>query len=477
MLSYSSQVSTVTSTAAEAPEQPNERTIRRLRLTLHPSEIHRPEEECRAAGDPAATEGSLSKRKRSGYARRERPVGAELPLKSQPRVANGAEHLSPPPDRPKIYAVVQRTGADSSQEVKACEWPVDQLRNEVNYIREVRKSLEKVKERMSGQFSGTQQMMQKLSQEMRSQIASSNKRNQKADKPLLDRCVGCTEARSEMGVLRSSWDQAEERLREMDRKLSAAQTENHTLRLQVESAQDANSQALLDLTQRLQSQYEVQLQEQEAKYRKEITALKTHLDECIRRAEEAERKVKLAEAEIAEKDRRVHEVERLMGCMGQERKQLEGKLRECEERLQRLQQVQHADAATIRRSRQLEEEAAGLKERIKHLNDMVFSQQKKVKSLIQQIEALKAKVEQKEQYITELLDRIAIVECENNELEDKLKYYTSLESERQNQAAVSHADQSNPPSSHPRSVPSRIYTPYMRLMEITAAIKINKEDG
>lgn len=30
-------------------------------------------------------------------------------------------------------------------------------------------------------------------------------------------------------------------------------------------------------------------------------------------------------------------------------------------------------------------------------------------------------------FITELLDRIAIVECENNELEDKLKYFMSIQ--------------------------------------------------
>lgn len=40
------------------------------------------------------------------------------------------------------------------------------------------------------------------------------------------------------------------------------------------------------------------------------------LDEYIRRLEEAERNIKIAEAKIAERDQRIMEVERLLECMG-----------------------------------------------------------------------------------------------------------------------------------------------------------------
>lgn len=40
------------------------------------------------------------------------------------------------------------------------------------------------------------------------------------------------------------------------------------------------------------------------------------LDDYIIRLEEAERKIRAAEAKIAEKDQRITEVERLLGCMG-----------------------------------------------------------------------------------------------------------------------------------------------------------------
>lgn len=44
------------------------------------------------------------------------------------------------------------------------------------------------------------------------------------------------------------------------------------------------------------------------------------LDEYIRRLEEAEKTIKIAEAKIAERDQRIIEVERLLDCMGKVKK-------------------------------------------------------------------------------------------------------------------------------------------------------------
>uniref|UniRef100_A0A8C9TFQ6 Myocardial zonula adherens protein n=1 Tax=Scleropages formosus TaxID=113540 RepID=A0A8C9TFQ6_SCLFO len=371
------------------------------------------------------TSSSISKKKISGYAQRERPVGAELPAEvgttHRSDTTNGTVEPSPAPEPgPKVYAVVQRTGSDSQREVMAYEWSVSHLRDEMDYIREVRQSLEMVRERMYGQFDGMQQSMQKLSQQMRS--TNSRKWNLKVEVRVPIAVLHLFQTQSQVRALQSSFEQAEQRLKDMEKQLATAREENRALRLQVESSQEANSQALRDLTQSLQAQFEALLHEEQQKYGEEIKALQTHLDECMWKIEEAEKKAKVAEAQIAEKDERIGEVERLLSCMVQEKSQLEQKLHECEQLLCRLRRADHADTAA-----QLAQEAADLKDRIKHLNDMVFSQQKKVKGLIKEVDALKAKVAQKDVYITELLDRIAIVECENNELEDKLNYFLSMQ--------------------------------------------------
>lgn len=46
------------------------------------------------------------------------------------------------------------------------------------------------------------------------------------------------------------------------------------------------------------------------------------LDEYIRRLEEAERNIKIAETKIAERDQRIIELERLLDCMGKVEQQI-----------------------------------------------------------------------------------------------------------------------------------------------------------
>uniref|UniRef100_H3CVB2 Myocardial zonula adherens protein n=1 Tax=Tetraodon nigroviridis TaxID=99883 RepID=H3CVB2_TETNG len=349
----------------------------------------------------------------------------------------------------------ERTDPERQQEAMARQWTVSHLQDEMRYIREVRDSLEKVRERMYGQFGGMQQSMQKLSQEIRE--ANAHRRSLESEvktrtsamdaydqmnnslitanislqKSLLENCQSRADRREELKSLNNTFEKAQRRLQEKEKELEAAQAENQTLRLQVESSREAQAQALQELSARLQQEYDEKLQAEQEKHREEIENLQAQLDEYILRLEEAERKIQAAESQIAEKDQRISEVERLLGCMGKEKTQLETKLQECEQRLHLLELTDTTDASVARSSKDLQSEAASLRERIKHLNDMVFCQQRKVKSMIEEVESLRAQVAQKDMFISELLDRIAIVECENTELEDKLKYFMSIQNRPQ----------------------------------------------
>uniref|UniRef100_A0A3P8YAQ4 Myocardial zonula adherens protein n=1 Tax=Esox lucius TaxID=8010 RepID=A0A3P8YAQ4_ESOLU len=541
MLRYSSPGSVTTT--EDGLDQPSERTIRRLRLTLHTG-LNGHDETKKPTSDTQDKVDNRTWPKKKGPVQRKSPSGRESPVQHHGAMTNGEVETSPQPQNgPKLYGLVQRTGTDSQQEVMACEWSVNHMRDEMRYIREVRDSLEKVRERMYGQFGGMQQSMQKLSQDIRT--ANSQRRTLENEvrvrtramdsfdqmnsslisssinlqKSLLESCQNRSDSWDEMKSLRSSFQQAEERLKDKERQLEIAQAENRTLKLQMESSQEANSKAVQEVTARLQREFEERLQEEQRKHREEIENLQALIDEYIKRLEEAEKNAKIAEAKIAERDQRITEVERLLNCMGQEKSHLQKKLQECEQRLSLID------------CQKLEEEAGELRERIKHLNDMVFCQQRKVKGMIEEVESLRAKVAQKDLFISELLDRIAIVECENNELEDKLKYFMSVQSASRDAVktreigvgcdmlsryeslalsgppppsrlessllryspleyvrslstspsrsfgtltcpTLSTSDPITPSVSRVRSSPSKIYTPFMKLMEITAKINI-----
>ncbi|XP_028292303.1 myocardial zonula adherens protein isoform X2 [Gouania willdenowi] len=451
MLRYGSgrNVSTITTTTEDTSETLSPRRTRRLRLTLHAGENDKNET---TNSDTTERDKNVSGtwKKKNGLIQRERPAGRESP-QQHGDMSNGVSETPGTLNGPKVYGVVQRTASDRQQEVMAREWTVSHLQDEMKYIREVRDSLEKVRERMYGQFGGMQQSMQKLSQEIRS--ANAHRRSLESEvkirtaamesfdqmnnslitanlslqKSVLESCQTRVESRDETKSLRSTFEKAKEELRDKERELAAAQAENQTLRLQMESSREASTQALQELSAKLQKEYEEKLQEEQWKHREEIENLQQQLDEYIRRLEEAESNIKIAEAKIAERDQRIIEVERLLDCMGKEKGHLQTKLQELEQQLRLLELTDTTDKSVAKRSKELQSEVVDLRERIKHLNDMVFCQQRKVKGMIEEVEALRAQVAQKDMFISELLDRIAIVECENNELEDKLKYSMSIQ--------------------------------------------------
>ncbi|KAM3877010.1 protein GRINL1A [Diretmus argenteus] len=453
MLRYGS-VGTVTTTTTteDSPEPFSERRIRRLRLTLHAGENGA--EEPKHANSVRAEKDKVVNgawKKKNGLIQRERPAGRESPEQHLGAITNGVQETSPQHRGPMVYGVVQRTGSNRQQEVMAREWSVNHLQDEMRYIREVRDSLEKVRERMYGQFGGMQQSMQKLSQEIRT--ANSQRRSLESEvrvrtaamdsfdqmnsslisanidlqKSLLENSQNRLDMRNEVKSLRNTCGKTEEKLKEKEMQLAAAQAENRTLKLKVESSQEASSQTVQEVTERLQREYGEKLMEEQRKHREEIENLQAQIDEYIRRLEEAERNAKIAEDKIAERDQRISEVERLLDCMGQEKSDLQKKLQECERRLRVMELTDKTNATVAGRSKQLEEETSDLRDRIKHLNDMVFCQQRKVKGMIEEVQSLRAQVAQKDVFISELLDRIAIVECENNELEDSLKYFVSIQ--------------------------------------------------
>ncbi|XP_037551900.1 myocardial zonula adherens protein [Nematolebias whitei] len=439
----------VSTTTTEDPED-SERRIRRLRLTFPAGNNGTKEAE---AADTAEAEEDVGEtwKKKNGLIRRERPAGRESPQQHLRDPTNGVPETSLQHRGPKVYGVVQRTGSDRQQELMAREWTVSHLQDEMKYIREVRDSLEKVRERMYGQFGGMQQSMEKLSREIReanshrmslesevktrtaametfdqmnSSLISANLSLQKS---LLENCQDRVDTRGEVKSLRSTFEKTQEKLRDKERALAAAQAENQTLKLQVESTREANTRAMKELAEKLQTEHEEELRKQQQKHREEIERLQAQLDDYIRRLEEAERTIRTAEAQITERDQRIVEVERLLDCMGTEKLQLQKKLQESEQHLRLLKLTDTTDAAAAKRSKELQKETEELKERIRHLNDMVFCQQRKVKGMIEEVESLRSQVAQKDMFISELLDRIAIVECENNELEDKVKYFMSTQ--------------------------------------------------
>ncbi|KAM9311877.1 myocardial zonula adherens protein-like [Gastrophryne carolinensis] len=345
-----------------------------------------------------------------------------------------------------VYGVVQRAENNHEKEVVVYEWSSHQLKEEMNYIKDVRVTLEKIRERMFGEYDDMKQKIKDLTKEMKVSSAqqevlehhsqtqaaamdslgdinsSLNASSLDLQKTLVDMTLEHCNIRDEMKSLKHSYNESIDKLKEKQQQLEAAKAENQLLKVKIESSQEANANVMREMTRKLYSQYDEKLQEEALKFKKEKEMLIGQTQQYLQAIEDASDKVKAAESKIEERDVKIAELDTLVQRMQREREQLISQLTNHEERIQRLDAKMEITASERERTQNLEEAATSLRERIKHLDDMVHCQQKKVKHMIEEIELLRKKVHYKDLLIQQLLERIALLEGENNELQDKMEY-------------------------------------------------------
>ncbi|KAF4792849.1 Myocardial zonula adherens protein [Turdus rufiventris] len=242
MLRYSSGL-TVTATTPRRPPGDSGRSRRkmnvcRLRLTVPPDEVSQPEQ------GPKETE-----RKKSDLY----------------HVPNG---ISPGKlSHGMVYGVVHRTDNNHKREMVVYGWSADQLKEEMNYIKEVRATLEKVRKKMYGEYDEMKRKIQQLTNELKvtnahQESLENHVRVQAAaldsfsemnssltsasidlQKTLVDVTLENTDIREQIKNLKHTHEQSMEKLREKQKQLETAQIENQLLKLKVWYMNSSNNTA------------------------------------------------------------------------------------------------------------------------------------------------------------------------------------------------------------------------------------------
>ncbi|XP_072838277.2 myocardial zonula adherens protein isoform X2 [Pogona vitticeps] len=429
MLRYSSGVTLTTTAPPRKPQEPRggggggqgrKANVCRLRLTLPPEE------------SPLSPEGKSKpeKTKKQLYHVRNGLSSGDLP--------GGV-----------VYGVVHRSDDNHNKEMVVYGWSTHQLREEMKYIRDVRLTLEKVRKKMYGEYDEMKRKIQELTKELAvSGAQQSSLENQievhsaaldsfsemnnsltstsiELQKTLVDVTLENTAIRDQIKSLKQTHEESMEKLKEKQKQLETARVENELLRLKVECSQQANAEVMREMTRKLYSQYEEKLREEEQKHKLEKETLISETNRLLAAIEEANKKMKLTEMSLQEKDQRIGELDRFIRRMEEERRHLQKQLIEYE---MQLHGANLHSRVGSRRSSELEEVTANLRERIKHLDDMVLCQQKKVKHMVEEIELQKRKMKEKEVFIVQLLEKISFLEGENKELQDRLEYLMETQS-------------------------------------------------
>ncbi|XP_035114586.2 myocardial zonula adherens protein isoform X1 [Callithrix jacchus] len=450
-----------------------------------------------SSGGAAKTPGAPSRRANVCRLRLTVPPENPAPEQSEKKIERKEQHLDlsngePTRKLPRgvVYGVVRRSDPNQQKEMVVYGWSTSQLKEEMNYIKDVRATLEKVRKRMYGDYDEMRQKIQQLTQElsvshaqqeylenhiqtqssaldsfsaMNSALASDSIGLQKT---LVDVTLENSNIKDQIRNLQQTYEASMDKLREQQRQLEVAQVENQLLKMKVESSQEANAEVMREMTKKLYSQYQEKLQEEQRRHNAEKEALLEETNSFLKAIEEANKKMQAAEISLEEKDQRIGELDRLIERMEKERHQLQLQLLEHETEMSG--EVPDADKE---RYQQLEEASASLRERIRHLDDMVHCQQKKVKQMVEEIESLKKKLQQKQLLILQLLEKVSFLEGENNELQSRLDYSTETQAKTEVETREIGVGCDLLPSQTGRTreivMPSRNYTPYTRVLELT----------
>uniref|UniRef100_A0ACB8E4Q6 Uncharacterized protein n=1 Tax=Sphaerodactylus townsendi TaxID=933632 RepID=A0ACB8E4Q6_9SAUR len=305
-----------------------------------------------------------------------------------------------------VYGVVHRSDSNHNKEMVVYGWSTHQLKEEMKYIRDVRLTLERARKKMYGEYDEMKRKIQEFTKELTvSSTRQESLENQlqvhsaaldsfsemnssltsasiELQKTLVDVTLENTVIRDQIKNLKQTHEQSMEKLKEKQKQLETARVENELLRLKVECSQEANAEVMREMTKKLYSQYEEQLLEEEQNHKHEKETLIAETNRLLKAIEEANKRMRLTETSLQEKDQRIGELDQFIQRMEEERHQLQKQLLEYE------LQLHGADLhgqTSRQRSHHLEEVTASLRERIKHLDDMVLCQQKKVKHMVEEV--------------------------------------------------------------------------------------------
>uniref|UniRef100_A0A3Q1GUY7 Tuftelin 1a n=1 Tax=Acanthochromis polyacanthus TaxID=80966 RepID=A0A3Q1GUY7_9TELE len=207
------------------------------------------------------------------------------------------------------------------------------------------------------------------------------------------------------------------------REQMAAKNKVGVLSVCVVCVQDADDEAERAKLREVSKRLYAQLQEAEKKHLEEKERLQAESSRLKDRLSDQEEKLKVSEEDGERKDRRIEELQRLLGGMEQESATLREAIRSREDELRELRKIREEGHSGEQRAEQLEKEVAILKEKIHHLDDMLKSQQRKVRHMIEQLQNSRMVIQERDRVIKELEEKVAFLEAENREMHDQMDYF------------------------------------------------------
>lgn len=298
------------------------------------------------------------------------------------------------------YDVVTREDPEEDRSVLFYGFSASQFREETEYIKKIRSTLEKVRTQVFGDDCDG----------CRRQTSGDEARNQTP--------WNSSDSETRATSFYSRYHQILEDIKEKDRQLYHINLENKELEIRLEASREAGAGALRDASRKLFDMYQTRLEEVRRKHLEDKQILQAYTEE---QEQNLRKRMEMASA-LEEKQTRVSELEKRVERMENEKKVLTERNKFIEKE---TLSISHNHPDDIKSLRACQMEAAVLREKMSHLDDIVLSQNRKLRSSIQQIEQLKRELSGQDKVIWSLHERLLSAEAQNKELKYKVDFWSS----------------------------------------------------
>uniref|UniRef100_A0A8C6RQI2 Coiled-coil domain containing 68 n=2 Tax=Nannospalax galili TaxID=1026970 RepID=A0A8C6RQI2_NANGA len=276
--------------------------------------------------------------------------------------------------------------------------PSAQVIEETEYVKEIRTTLEKIRNQM-----------------FKDDIGHSN-----ANYKLEAECYGNMQNGSDSATDTPCLDLLREKMRRKDLQLLEMNKENEVLKLKLEASREAGAAALRNVAHRLFENYQMQSEDMKKKHEDSRHLLQVNNLEKEQKLKQHVENLSQLSEKLEEKHSQITHMENLVQRMEKEKKTLLERKLSLESKLLQLK----SNAACAQSCQDLQTEISTLQEQICHLQFVIHSQHQNLRSIIQEMEGLKNNLKEQDKKIENLKEKVTILEAQNKDLKTKVAHWT-----------------------------------------------------
>ncbi|XP_078075781.1 coiled-coil domain-containing protein 68-like isoform X2 [Mustelus asterias] len=311
-----------------------------------------------------------------------------------------------------------------------------QIQEETEYIKKMRITLQKMRQQLFGNED----------------VVTDGQQTHEMKRPIME-LPEVSESESCVAELCSKYRQILDQIKEKDAQLRAIQWENKELLTKLEASQEAGAAAIRSASQKLFQHYQKQMDELRQQHEKEKHKLQTFAEEQERNLERSVENYNNLVLSLQQKQNRAMELEKLIGRMEKEKKDLIERKQSAEKEMEWKMSTATDVPDNTLSFQDLQLEMSTLQEKIFHLDNVATHQHRNLHSVINTIENLKMDLAKQDQIILSLREQVGQLEAENKELKYKAEVYADKLKKRDSPASFTSYES------------ARSKTPYQMLMK------------